>query len=439
VRGPSTHIPKYIVTGAVSWLLCVFLILFPKGGIKIGPVPITWGYVILLLSGPALLPFRLLATPPSLRWSHLAAVAALTPFAAIFIYSYFVNGIGSFGFAASTFIGLTVLPLIFLLLYPGFYNRIDGRRLANTFRFCMLAAALFGIFLFIWHPITGHYIEIPYLTVNAEDYGQLEATKHIDRGLFFKLISTYNNGNVYGVATLILLPLFNLFEPKPWKRTVLKIALVLTLSRTVWIGLVLEQMLSLLRIGGRATATFPRIAPGPARRAAVTVLVTCGAIFLGFLLTARNLTFLFDTQLGGRSRSLDALLHPEWLPSVPVDGFSEIVYISALSTYGIIGLGAFILILLSPVLIWVADPVCTQSPVRRAALKGLVLYVFLAGMDGALNYIPMMAFYWFTYMIYLGGWPGSPTFPSSALVNHSTRGIQWSVPRLDSSFTDPIG
>ena len=53
----------------------------------------------------------------------------------------------------------------------------------------------------------GKFIEIPFLTVNAGDYGTLESTKHINRGGYLKLISTYNNGNVYGVATLILLPL----------------------------------------------------------------------------------------------------------------------------------------------------------------------------------------------------------------------------------------
>jgi hypothetical protein len=45
---------------------------------------------------------------------------------------------------------------------------------------------------------------------------------------------------------------------------------------------------------------------------------------------------------------------------------------------------------------------------RRAAFQGLVLYIVLAGMDGALNYIPVMAFYWFAYMVYLFGWPGQP-------------------------------
>ena len=36
--------------------------------------------------------------------------------------------------------------------------------------------------------------------MNASDYGELEITKNIGRGFFYKLISTYNNGNLYGVA-----------------------------------------------------------------------------------------------------------------------------------------------------------------------------------------------------------------------------------------------
>ena len=30
----------------------------------------------------------------------------------------------------------------------------------------------------------------------------------------------------------------------------------------------------------------------------------------------------------------------------------------------------------------------------------------MAGIDGALDFIPVMAFYWFVYAVYLYGWPG---------------------------------
>jgi len=63
--------------------------------------------------------------------------------------------------------------------------------------------------------------------------------------------------------------------------------------------------------------------------------------------------------------------------------------------------------MLSPVLLLFVDSTALQSPTRRAALKGLILYAFLAGIDGGFNYIPTMAFYWFVYMIYLFGWPAA--------------------------------
>ena len=95
---------------------------------------------------------------------------------------------------------------------------LDGERLAHWFRTCVFLAAAWGIFLFFFRPLTGHFIEIPYITVNASDYGELENTKNIARGTLFKLISTYNNGNLYGVATLLLLPLYLQLEPRRFRR-----------------------------------------------------------------------------------------------------------------------------------------------------------------------------------------------------------------------------
>jgi len=50
-------------------------------------------------------------------------------------------------------------------------------------------------------------IEIPYFTINAADVGEV-ADKYNQRGNIMKLISTYNNGNIFGVCTLMFFPLF---------------------------------------------------------------------------------------------------------------------------------------------------------------------------------------------------------------------------------------
>ena len=398
---------RHALTAVVATLLTLFLVLFPKGGIKFGDVPLTWGYLLLGVTLPVLAIVRLLAFPLRVGWGSLLATASLVPFQILFLYSAKQNGVDSFGEAISTFTSLFVLPFTFLLTYPVFLPSINGPSFDRLFRFCIFSAAVFGIFLFFLYPLTGHLFEIPYLTVNAGDYGMIESYKHINRGAYLKLISTYNNGNVYGVATLILLPLYNALEPRLWRRNLLKFALILSLSRTVWFGLVAEQLLSLVRLGANAALTFPRIALGPAVKRGAVIVLTAGGVLVGLTFTSRNLAFLFDSQLGGRTDTLRAAVqNVTWLPVIPVQLFGEVVYATALSSYGIAGLLSIVLIFTLPLFLLLRDRNCFRSPLRMAALKGLLLYMILMFIDGAINFIPVMAFYWFVYMVFLCGWPG---------------------------------
>jgi len=391
------------------WFLTVFLVLFPKGGIKLGVLPLTWGYMFMAVTTPPLLVVRLLSFDLRFPVRLWAVVAALIPIQLLCIYAMVFYGFQNLAFASSTLTGLFFLPWIFLLIYPPFLQYIDGERFARYFRFCVLGAAIWGIFLFFYHPLMGRYVEIPYLTVNVDDYGQLEETKHIARGLFFKLISTYNNGNLYGVATLILLPLYNHFEKARWRRWTVKIALLLTLSRTVWAGLVAAELIPVAALLLRQYETFPRVYLGRASKRVVTLVGTIVLIFSALLFNSSKLSFLFDSQLGGRSSMFLASTHSTLLPSKALFGFQEVLYASAASELGYAGFVALTLVLLGPILLLFVDASALESPARRAALKGLVLYAVLAASDGALNFIPTMAFYWFVYMIYLFGWPSGET------------------------------
>ena len=399
------HIPKHPVASLLSWLLLTFLVLFPKGGIKVGETPITWGYLILALTAFPLLLIRLLAFPLKFSRKTLIALATIIPFQILFLYSCLQNGIGDIPLAVSTFISFFILPFLFLFVYPPFLCLIDGRKFERYLRICISVAAIYGIFLFFWHPITGHFIEIPYLTVNAGDYGMLETTKHIDRGTFFKLISTYNNGNIYGAATLILLPLYDVFEPKRWKRNLLRVALVLTLSRTVWFGLIVDQLLSFIAPFAGMLSTFPKIHLGPSMKKALTLIATVGLIAFGLVINSSSLSFLFDPTLGGRAGESAAFFHPTFLPDSPVGGFLEMVYSSAITDYGITGFISIVLIFLGPMIVLVMNPGAIRSVVRRAAIKGLIIYALIAAIDGAISLIPVMAFYWFAYMVFLFGFP----------------------------------
>ena len=388
-----------------AWFLVVFLCLFPKGGVKLGNIPLTWGYLYFALLIPPLVLVRVLLLP--LRFSRrlLALLAMLAPIQILCLYSRIVYGILDGSFALATYAGLFFLPWIFLLVFPPFLGYIDGQRLAKYVRLCIVGAAAWGILLFVWHPITGHFIEIPYLTVNSADTGDLETTKHIARGFFLKLISTYNNGNLYGVCTLMLLPLYSLLEPKKWRSWIVRLALLLTLSRSVWAGLIVDQLLSIGVLLLRQVNTFPRLYLGGARKRVLALAITVALIFASLLFNASRIAFLFDPNLGGRTAMFGLLASATFLPSHGVGGLQEILYASAIDKFGYAGGVAFLLWMLSPVLLLFVDSSAVQSPTRRAALKGLILYSFLAGIDGGFNFLPTMAFYWFIYMIYLFGWP----------------------------------
>ncbi len=385
--------------------MMTFLVLFPKGGFKVGVTPITWGYVFLAVTAAPLLIVRLLSLPLRMNVSTVAAISMLVPMQVLFVYSYLVNGTNNPAYCFSTFVGLFALPWIFLLIYPPFLPFVNGDKLQRYLRVCMLGAALWGIFLFFWHPFTGHFIEIPYLTVNSADVGELENTKHIARGFFVKLIATYNNGNLYGVATLILLPLHDHFEPSKWRRGAIKVALLLTLSRTVWFGLLANELLPLMAQLSRQIKTFPVIYLGKAAKSFVAAAVTLALIFASLLFNGATVDFLLDPTAGGRTNNLISLSDATFLPTRPIYGFEETLYASALKYWGWTGLVAFTLFMVSPLLLLVLDSRALSSPIRRSALKGLILYMLLALSDGAFVFLPTMAFYWFVYMIYIYGWP----------------------------------
>jgi hypothetical protein len=115
-----------------------------------------------------------------------------------------------------------------------------------------------------------------------------------------------------------------------------------------------------------------------------------------------GMAFLFDPSFGGRSSYLD-FGNITILPSKPVDVFAEIVYFSAASMLGFAGLLAILLLFCSPLFLRIAFEELRRSSIQTNALLGLLLYVALAAMDGALNYIPTMAFYWFLWMLLIHG------------------------------------
>jgi hypothetical protein len=391
----------------VEWFaygLAVFLILFPKGGFKAGSVPLTWGYgligIALIFGVPLWLLRFSYKVPRGIVWLFLS----LAPLQFLFLYSLLFNGIGDFGFALSDLVAFFVLPVAFVVIFSQFLSGIRMERLLVLARWLVFLAAAYGIFLFVWRLTTGTYIEIPFLTVNLDDVGTLDSKYNSRPGGLFKLISTYNNGNQYGVATLLLLPLYDAFEHSRLRKLIVRVALVLTLSRTVWVGLILNEAFD---IGRHLLEDLKS-----SRRSSIRLSVRYSTLFgfsrlallslsvLGMTFLFSGVSFLFDSSLGGRTVETGP---STILPSTPVEQFVEIIYFSALTMLGWSGLVAVVLLFCSPIVLAIRFEELRRTPLQVAALQGLILYIPLAAMDGALNYIPTMAFYWFLWMLFIYG------------------------------------
>jgi len=391
------------ITEWLAYGLAVFLILFPKGGFKVGPIPLTWGYGIVGIALTFGVPFWLIGSSYKVRRAGLGVFLCLVPLQALFLYSLLVNGVENFGFALSDIVGFFLLPFAFLVIFPRFLPTIRMERLLVLARWLIFLAAIYGIFLFVWRLTTGKYIEIPFLTVNIDDLGTLDSKYNSRPDGLFKLISTYNNGNQYGVATLLLLPLYDAFEHSRLRKLLVRAALMLTLSRSVWIGLVLNEAIDIFRYMWRDLRSSSRLSVRYSTFFRFGRLGLLLILVLGMTFLFSGVSFLFDSSLGGRTAYLDNVGALTFLPSAPVAQFGEIIYLSAVIMLGWSGFAAVSLLFCSPLILAIAFKELRRTPLQVAALQGLVLYIALAAMDGALNYIPTMAFYWFLWMLLIHG------------------------------------
>jgi hypothetical protein len=387
---------------AVLGVLVTFLLVFPKGGLKVGGVPITWGYLALLLAS---VPFAVevaFGSAARIARPRLWVLAALVPFQVVVWLSLLANGTSGPGFAISLVASFFFIPLAMVLALGSYLDRLDLAPLFRALRLGILLVAAYGIFLFVYRLQTGHFIEVPYLTVNAGDVGGLE-DKYIDRGGIFKLISTYNNGNIYGVSILLLLPLYEWLEPRLGRQLVVKASLVLTLSRTAWVGLVVYELLRRFYVRRptlRSVLTF----------AGWIALILVGVAYALSML-GRGVGFLFDRSLGGRSDQLLALERARLAASSPFEAILEMVYFSMLDSLGIAGLATFLLAMLTPLLLHFAGSLrYAGSTYKRSLAAGVITYLVVATSDGALLFIPVMAFYWFVVSLLVSDNPSFASF-----------------------------
>ncbi|REG98926.1 hypothetical protein [Flavobacterium aquicola] len=359
----------------------ILIILIPKGGFKLAGIPITWGYLYLgflfLLSVVLLFNKRKFLVSSKHFYCYLATL----PFVLYFSINLLLRGYdGSFGNLIAFYVSFAFLPLSFLLFSP-FLKKIDVVFLDKLICKAVFFVSLYGLLLFTFKQITGHYIEIPYITVNSGDLGTLEG-KYNMRGSLYKLISTYNNGNIFGVCILLLFPIFHKENKSNLKLAVVILALLLTLSRTVWLGLLFyfiliyrDKIFKLIKIYAFLGFVFFLFA---------TLLMNKYFQYKSFS------GFILDSNLGGRINQIRQFTGLSFFGSQTFDFIEEIVYLSIFKQFGIVGLLLFCISFFFPIYIALS----TKNN-NYYYLLGSITYLFVCFSDGCMLYIPTLAFFYF--------------------------------------------
>nr|WP_294550807.1 hypothetical protein [uncultured Rhodopila sp.] len=373
----------------VYWVLIIFIVIFPKSGVKSGVVPLTTGYALVCLAAPLAMADNLLRSRSSI--ASFMALAMCAPFGGVVALSLWINGAVTPGAGLAAVASFILLPPVFFGLFASQLAMIPWPVIRRSIIISMRVVAVYGLFLFALKLLTGSFLEIPYLTVNADDAGMLESTKHIDRGGIFKLISTYNNGNLFGASMLLLLPLYIWMERSRVFIGIFIAAMILTLSRSVWLGLL--ATCAMMTLQSKVTARM-------------LVVSACGlALFVvaiwfiaGYVGNGSN--FLIDPTMGGRNSTLDQMTQIGLMPDTPVDMLPEIVYAGVIVQYGVLGLLAFCAYLFGPIVVAkIRFP--KLLPVQRYAATGILGYAAICLADGGIMLIPVIPIFLFVSIILL--------------------------------------
>jgi len=369
IKGPGTLLGLGIILN----------FFFPKGGFYVGDIPLTWGYLFLLPTVP--LGFLNLFHHGRISTPRLICFLACLPFCLVAALTIATNGAELPSFAVSLFVTFAFLPFAIFLCFDDYMTpeRVDAALRFAARGFVYVAA--WGIFAFIVAAIIRTPLDIPFITTGGgSDLNSFDRMNW--RGAFFKLTSTFNNGNIYGACCLMMLPVISLFEPR-WKALLVKMSLVLTLSRTAWIGLVAYEI---------GYAVIVRRNRGTMKTLIIVAAAT-GLILPVLALAGFTLDFIFDTSLGGRLHIFTDVGDILPFSIQKYDLLAEIVYPSVLGKFGYIGLIAFMMAMTAPLLCRHLDP----SPLNRrdrSLLFSLLIYLLICWSDGAILFIPSMFFYW---------------------------------------------
>lgn len=238
-----------------------FNIWFPKAGIKVAGIPLTVGNVFLAIT--------------FICWSYKKIVEghvtvhkigySIMILMVFSLVKYVVIGdiLSNIGYV----IPLVIYPLIFFIAYDLIDNKQKEQRIINVICFGFFFISIYALLQYI---LGIEKVCIPGITVNLSDYIKYGSKWYLQKnnnnaGVGTKIISTFQNGNLYGVNTLLIFPIVYQFFKEKNKNSIMYISLILfvicvflSLSRACWVGIILFMLFGIFLENEKTQKSFYR-------------------------------------------------------------------------------------------------------------------------------------------------------------------------------------
>lgn len=225
-------------------LTIFFSIWFPKAGIKLSGIPLTISNVLFGLT--FILWFFKKLKKVKLKVSSLGYLLIVT--IAYCIFKYIIAYLGGKGFVESIgyIIPLIIYPLIFFVVFDEVKNQNHVNQIMKVIIYGFWFICLYSLLQYV---VGINKCTIPGLTVNLSDYRQhgeywYMAKSNGTQVDEVKIVSTYQNGNLFGIGILLIYPLIYNYYKKIKNKKLENISLILfilctflILSRACWLGI----------------------------------------------------------------------------------------------------------------------------------------------------------------------------------------------------------
>lgn len=394
---------RYYKYSYLLLLVTVFInVTFPKAGIKLGGIPLTVGNVFLLAT--------VMMWAIAVLWKRcfmLSKAEQLVIISCLFWAGRFLLVMATGMEAMSDWVGylvpLVIYPFTFLVFN---YYIVEQKQIDYIIKLLFWGTMIVFVFGFLQAVVGIEKCSIPGLTVNYTDYissdnWYAEKFNGVQENVTYsKTVSTYQNGNLLGVNVILFCPMiYETIKNKTVKQVYLLLFVlfcILTGSKTCWVGIAIYLLIKGAVIINRKWAKKRNVLFACVIVAMIPVVA---AVFLNMFpqIGERfrdSFTFENINDLSGRSETMNALINyfsyrTEWLLIGPYGltnfwGSSyEMTYFCILMLGGIAGLAAF----LGPIVYVIFKKLIkyrNSSPIIKGIVDGVVVYLIIAFVEGAL-------------------------------------------------------